>query len=355
MSDAYLLTWNPNNWDFEGGLNAFVEKIRCDGSVVEEWAVSNGHIQVGDVVYLMKLGVEPRGIVAKGEVIEGVHYSKHYDSEKADQGIMIKKVTVSFTSAVDLNNILNWSILKRNYPDLNWTPQSSGVLIKSEYYEALSGEWSKHAISFSINIPLSPMRITMNDNGMIQYVCGRCSYTFIKSYRCPECGQLVLREDDSISIKEVLPITIHVRDDVSGLKIYEIINKYFGKKYTGWMKASFEINDNYWAWFPTIRTTNTRPNGEYGGNVMWSNTLSSDGKTVISMDHDATIDDLPAEERNSNKRRPDVLIFGRIEGKMRFLGVFDDKLVQENKILTYRHDRIAKGINLSTFELIDED
>ena len=108
MRNAYLLTWNPKNWDFEGGMSSFVAQVHRDGSYLIEWAVSNGQIQVDDIVYLMKLGTVPRGIIARGVVIKGVHLNEHYDIEKARQGIKIKKVTVNFTSAVELNNILEY-------------------------------------------------------------------------------------------------------------------------------------------------------------------------------------------------------------------------------------------------------
>ena len=69
----------------------------------------------------------------------------------------------------------------------------------------------------------------------------------------------------------------------------------------------------------------------------------------------ATIDDIPKAERNNDIKRKSILIFGRINGVFKFLGVFDDKLVLENKTMTYRHDRLAKGIDLDSFQLIDED
>lgn len=43
----------------------------------------------------------------------------------------------------------------------------------------------------SINIPIKPTKTINNENGSIQYICGRCKTIFEKSPRCPECGQLV--------------------------------------------------------------------------------------------------------------------------------------------------------------------
>ena len=43
----------------------------------------------------------------------------------------------------------------------------------------------------SINIPMAPKSKNMGEDGNIRYICGRCGSTYLKSLRCPECGQLV--------------------------------------------------------------------------------------------------------------------------------------------------------------------
>lgn len=202
------------------------------------------------------------------------------------------------------------------------------------------------SMSADINTPVFPRRIVNGQDGSTKYICGRCGSLFLKNARCPDCGQLVMTDNLSAHSSRIL----HVGDDVSGLKIYEIINKYFGKNYSGWMKAGYDINDRYWAWFPTITKTSTRPNGNYGGTAMWSNVLSHDRKTIITVNHDE-INKAPTG--NSHQRR--VLIFARIDGQLQFLGVFEDHHVPEAEFLTYQHDRIAQGIDLNTFKLIDED
>ena len=209
----------------------------------------------------------------------------------------------------------------------------------------------KYEENTGINTPLSPKRIIEKPDGSIRYICSRCNIDFARAPRCPECGQLV---DENCTIKAQSYI-LRVGDDVSGMKIYEILNKYLGKNYTGWMKSLYEINEDFSVWFPTITAENNRPNGNYGGLIMWSNTLSPDKKVLISMNHDKTIDDISEEERKNPIRKDKCIIFARINGSFEFIGVFDDKLVLENKTLTYRHDRIAKGINFSTLELIEED
>ena len=215
--------------------------------------------------------------------------------------------------------------------------------------EALSDTNDNSEIISDINAPKVPKNRFYGSNGELHLICGNCGTEFLQAPRCPECGQLVDQESRAESRN-----TLVVGENLSGMKIYEIINKFFNKNYTGWMKASFDINDNLWAWFPKIYESNIKPNGNYGGTAMWSNTMSADRKTVISMNHDTGTGTFKLEKHTPRKNRS-VLIFARINHRFEFLGVFDEKLVLENQIRTIRHDRIAKGIDLSTFELIDKD
>lgn len=139
-------------------------------------------------------------------------------------------------------------------------------------------------------------------------------------------------------------LTIH--DDVSHLKIYEIINKYFGKNYTGWMKAWYDINDKFGAWFPMITDAYDVPENAQ----KFSNLLLDEGKTIIEVHHEKK--EPPADENQKyDKLR---LVFGRFHDGFRFLGVFKRSLVKGTQALTYKHERIAEGIDLSTYNLIEK-
>ena len=142
-----------------------------------------------------------------------------------------------------------------------------------------------------------------------------------------------------------------VGDNVAGMKIYEIINKYFGKEYTGWMKAWFDINDEYAAWFPKIYKTNDRPDGSYGGTKMWSNTLSPDESVIIEINHDIVNDGTSNMDTTYWKKR---VVFGRIKGKFKFLGVFEGHAVADTEYMTTKYERISTEFNLKTFSISSE-
>lgn len=143
---------------------------------------------------------------------------------------------------------------------------------------------------------------------------------------------------------------IEIGDIVSGLKIYEIINKYFGKDYEGWGKAWFDINDEYAAWFPTISThSSSAPRGTYGGTVNCLNTLSEDMKTIIETNNDP-VGKSSGNQKYDKKR----LVFARINREFVFLGVFLRNNESTDKLEIYRHSRIAVGVNLDDYSLIFE-
>ncbi len=141
---------------------------------------------------------------------------------------------------------------------------------------------------------------------------------------------------------------LHAGDDLADMKIYEIINRCFGKEYKGWMAAWYDIDKEYAAWFPRITKTDDRPRGSYGGTRSHSNTLSADGRTILEIDHEtpstAIIDIDPKYEKTR-------LVFGRMNGGFQFLGVFERHRVEDAELVTYRYDLIAEIIDLRTFSL----
>lgn len=78
----YLLTWNPKHFNAGGDGSASGQLDYKVGQVVQ-WSCHSKKPQIGDTVYLIRLGTEPRGIIAKGRVTkENYADSDWKDSEK---------------------------------------------------------------------------------------------------------------------------------------------------------------------------------------------------------------------------------------------------------------------------------
>ncbi|MGN5092375.1 hypothetical protein ACTG2R_14910 [Aeromonas hydrophila] len=70
MSD-YLLTWNPEQFSTGGdGSQTGLLGYRAGDEI--RWSCRSKQPQFGDTVYLIRLGKEPRGIIAKGVVTQAV-------------------------------------------------------------------------------------------------------------------------------------------------------------------------------------------------------------------------------------------------------------------------------------------
>ena len=137
-----------------------------------------------------------------------------------------------------------------------------------------------------------------------------------------------------------------IYDTISQQKICGIINEYFGQNYAGWQKAWYDINDKFAAWFPMITDAYDVPENAQ----KFSNLLLDEGKTIIEVHHEKK--EPPADENQKyDKLR---LVFGRFHDGFRFLGVFKRSLVKGTQALTYKHEQIAEGIDLSTFNLIEK-
>src|SRR5689334_5317397 len=79
---TYLLTWNPLRWHWDD-IDDEVEQLRRDGLIPSQWACGNSrHIAVGDRIFMLKQGPEPRGLIASGWVTEAPFEEAHW----TDQG-----------------------------------------------------------------------------------------------------------------------------------------------------------------------------------------------------------------------------------------------------------------------------
>lgn len=83
---TYLLTWNPDKWHWVD-LQKCVDKVKREGSFTTTWScgLSKGIVK-GDRVFILRQGVEPRGIFGAGHAVSGVFEDPHWDEEKAAQG-----------------------------------------------------------------------------------------------------------------------------------------------------------------------------------------------------------------------------------------------------------------------------
>ena len=140
---AWLLTWNPHNWNWND-YAAALEASRFGEKYEVTWSCSNTHVKPGDRVYLMILGNNGvRGIIASGVAISKVFEVPHWDQQKAKAGKKTNSVRVSFDKILDFRTdyILGLTTLQDAFPDQKWNPQGSGIEIQPQYAGGLKAMW----------------------------------------------------------------------------------------------------------------------------------------------------------------------------------------------------------------------
>lgn len=145
-SHAWLLSWNPKNWTWTSYAEDRLNTIKGQ-TVVLPWRINNTHVVVGDRVYLVRSGDEPRGIIARGTVKSAPYQTPHYDAARADAGEMQQTIDVGFDDIRDpqQDGFLKPSDLGKLSGDQHWTPQASGIAIRSDVIAPLEDAWSKLA------------------------------------------------------------------------------------------------------------------------------------------------------------------------------------------------------------------
>ena len=143
-SSSYLITWKPTNWnEWPGGYSSIAQKVSAGETYTEAWRFSNSNVKPGDTCYLMRLGVEPKGIIGKGVARSFIKTAPHDDPEKAKRGEVTKRIDVEFTDLVDFetDSFIRLDDLMELFPEQQWTPQSSGIAIKDNYIKDLDDLW----------------------------------------------------------------------------------------------------------------------------------------------------------------------------------------------------------------------
>lgn len=158
MSSTYLLTWNPSRWVWD--TLARDARRSAEGDVVKErWSSGNTkRIAPGDRLFLMRLGVEPRGIIASGWALSEPQPGPHWDAERAVKGDTALYVDAEFERVLDPEVVAPLAIkdLERRFPDFPWSPQASGIEIPSETALGLEAVWSNRAGEAALGVTEDP-------------------------------------------------------------------------------------------------------------------------------------------------------------------------------------------------------
>jgi len=138
---AYLLTWNPDRYS-ESQMSEQIDDRGEDGSVTFGWSSGNNRsMAVGDRVFLLRQGREPRGLVGVGTVSEPPKEIGHWDQSKRAEGRTSWIVQVRW-QAVQIEPIVDLPTLESATGESRlWSTPAGGVTINPAIRERLEEIW----------------------------------------------------------------------------------------------------------------------------------------------------------------------------------------------------------------------
>lgn len=138
--DTYLFVWNPKKWEWKN-LEEAIEQVNLTGRCMEDWSCGNTKsIRPNDRIFLVRVGEEPKGIIAAGFVTSNPYLREHWNDKNKE----VLFVDIEFETLLnpDKEPILSLDILNAgNLGKQHWTPQASGISIKHELVDELEAVW----------------------------------------------------------------------------------------------------------------------------------------------------------------------------------------------------------------------
>lgn len=149
---AFLLAWNPEKWNWPN-LPNLAKQFRSEGEITSgaddsSWTIANKAVKSGDRLYLIRLGKEPKGLMGSGWATTGPYQDAHYDETSTKNTDYVK---LKWDALLDpeRDGLLPLADLQKSFPDIHWTPHSSGIAISAETQGEIEKLWKAHLSKFS--------------------------------------------------------------------------------------------------------------------------------------------------------------------------------------------------------------
>jgi 5-methylcytosine-specific restriction protein A len=141
--DTVLLAWNPARFPW-GNLQDELSEIRRKGQVTDRWSVGNRTtLKPGSRFFLIRLGVEPRGLVGSGWTTSAPFDGPHWDFEKAANGDTTKYADLYFDALAEDPIIPMDDLRHPPFSNVHWSTQISGIQIPAPVAEELETIWAQ--------------------------------------------------------------------------------------------------------------------------------------------------------------------------------------------------------------------
>lgn len=140
MRATFLLTWNPRVYAWRD-LRRDIARLRRRGALETDWSVARSRqARAGDRVFLLRQGVEPRGIVGSGWLTSDWYEGPGW----RHAGVPCNYVDVRFDALLDadLEPILPREALGQGkLAGMYWDTQASGTRVPDDVARELERIW----------------------------------------------------------------------------------------------------------------------------------------------------------------------------------------------------------------------
>lgn len=146
---SWLFAWTPDNenWD---DLAEHIAQTRSGQTVTVKLSCADQRVAAGDRAWIIRLGQEPQGIMATGNVISERYEADHYDPKHAEQGLTCWYVDVELMSIRDVFKepfITTAELGTITIDKQQWFPKSSVIEIKPRSAALLDKLWQSKPVN----------------------------------------------------------------------------------------------------------------------------------------------------------------------------------------------------------------
>jgi 5-methylcytosine-specific restriction protein A len=138
---TYLFAWNPSLWSWPELAND-IRRLGKRGHVDTQWNAGRTRaIEAGSRAFLVRVGVEPKGIFGAGYTLSAPEPAAHWRPEKAAQGVTTQRLRLRLDALFASPPLLYADLAVPPFARFRWGVRASGVHVPSALADALEDLW----------------------------------------------------------------------------------------------------------------------------------------------------------------------------------------------------------------------
>ena len=147
---TYLFAFNPAIWNWPQ-LKGDIDKLGRRGFLERTWSCGrHRNIEPGSRVFLVRLGVPPKGIMGSGVTLSAPLTVPHWIKEKAAAGGTTNRLTLRLESLFETPPVLFDDLEVPPFRHFRWGVRSSGTYLPSAIADALEDLWETRVATVSV-------------------------------------------------------------------------------------------------------------------------------------------------------------------------------------------------------------